>query len=114
MAGRYRFAGRPGRTGAYPTGAGVRPAYRRVCRPPQPRARTLSPRLNAGGKQTYMQKSQPSPKILQDPKEGGILVAPAGGAAEAHFRCPNTGNPNVAFFSLRIEGLPDPSWAQSG
>lgn len=60
-----------------------------------------------------MQKTQAAPTILQDPKEGSILTAPAGGRAEAHFRCANPGNPNVAFFSLKVEGLPDSHWAES-
>lgn len=61
-----------------------------------------------------MQKTQAAPKVLQDPRDGSILIAPAGGRAEAHFRCANPGNPNVAFFSLRLEGLPEANWAESG
>src|SRR5689334_22480568 len=61
-----------------------------------------------------MQKSQVAPKVLHDPKDGSSLTAPAGGRAEAHFRCSNPGNPNVAFFSLRVEGLPDAQWFSCG
>ena len=54
-----------------------------------------------------MQKSMADRKILYDPKEDDVLVAPAGGTAEAHFRCANPGNPNVAYFALQVEGLPN-------
>lgn len=60
-----------------------------------------------------MQKSQAAPTVLQDPKDGASLSAPAGGTAEVHFRCDNPGNPNVAFFTARLEGLPDVAWAKS-